>query len=262
MTKVRRPLAFAVLSLLALPQVTASKESPGAAASAVPTYRAVYRVEQKGRTAGTAEVAVSYDEQKNTYLFESTIEMTGVYKLLIPRPVVARSEFTFENDHFVPMRASSSDGRNTAAHVEFDWQRQVAVTDSGAEIPVETGTLDQGTLRVWLMHTLSNAGHLGPQISLDNGELKSYDFVRVVEAVLDPLATSGRTEVFVQQRPGSSRKLVLSLDPQRCFLPIRMEQESDGENQLTFVMESVEGIDQDTCTTSLIADTTTRRSVG
>ena len=63
----------------------------------VATYTATYRVEYKGKQAGTAEFGVRALPEGGVYEFSSRTMAKGLLKLARPNPAVERSQFRIEN---------------------------------------------------------------------------------------------------------------------------------------------------------------------
>ncbi len=91
-----------------------------AADAGITTYRAVYDVEYKGKSLGTAEFSVSYDAKREIYRFESTAHAKGFLKLVRPNPVIERSEFRVADGAIRPLEFWYEDGsrygEDNAAH--------------------------------------------------------------------------------------------------------------------------------------------------
>src|SRR5262245_6318952 len=91
------------VAALVLPAWTAYGADDGA------TYSAVYRVEYKGKEAGTAEFGVRALES-GLYEFSSRTLAKGLLKLARPNPAVERSHFRVENGSVRPVEFWFEDG--------------------------------------------------------------------------------------------------------------------------------------------------------
>jgi hypothetical protein len=213
----------------------------------IATYTATYRVEYKGKEAGTAEFSVRALEG-GVYEFSSRTLAKGLLKLARPNPAVERSRFRVENAAVRPLEFWYEDGSRSGddnLHIEFDWQRGVATvgtTDARREMAVPEGVLDRGSLQVALMRDLAAAGAPRTYSLADADSVASYEYVDNGTAAtatgVGPLAT----RVFTQQRAGSSRVTWLWVAPELEFLPVRIEQRRDGEVQTTYTLVTVTGL--------------------
>jgi hypothetical protein len=74
----------------------------------------------------------------------------------------------------------------------------------------------------------------------DEDAIKLYSYVRNGREAVNAPSGTVDAEVFVQQREGSSRRLLLWAAPELSFLPVRMEQQKDGQTDTSFTLEFVE----------------------
>lgn len=228
-----------------------SMASPGRADDAeelqIPSYRAVYRLEYEGHTSGTTEISVSYHPERRDYEYVSTTRATGLFKLTMPDPIVERSRLAQKEGRIMPMEYSYGGEHSVAEqHMTFDWERGVVaarVDGEEFELPLESGVLDPGSLRVVIMQELRSMKGAARYVLIDEGSFKTYEYSSAGEATIDTQLGPLRTQVVVQQREGSSRRLLLWLAPELSFLPVRMEQQRNGETRMSIVLESVDGLE-------------------
>ena len=154
--------------------------------SGITTYRAVYDVEYKGKMLGTAEFSVTYDEHREVYRFESRAQAKGFLKIVTPNPVIQRSEFRVDGGSIQPLEFWYEDGKRKGednAHVVFDWDRRVAVSETeGArhELALTPGVLDSGSMQVALMRDLARTGRPGTYLLADGDSVKTYEYCIVI----------------------------------------------------------------------------------
>ncbi len=214
----------------------------------VTTYTATYRVEYKGKEAGTAEFAVRALPEDGVYEFSSRTLAKGLLKLARPKPAVDRSQFRVENGAVRPLEFWYEDGSRSGAdnlHIVFDWQRRIAeigTADARREMAVPDGVLDRGSLQVALMRDLAATGAPRTYSLADEDSVASYEYADNGTATIATGVGSLATRIFTQQRVGSSRVTWLWLAPELAFLPVRIEQRRDGEVQTTFTIVSVTGL--------------------
>lgn len=228
-----------VLSLLAAPAAWSAPDPT------VATYAATYRVEYKGKDAGTSEFRVSYLPADDVYEFSSSTLAKGLLKLARPNPAIDRSRFRLEGGMLRPVEFWYQDGSRSGddnVHIVFDWQRRIATigTASGRrEMPLPAAALDRGSLQVALMRDLKIAGQPGHYQLADEDSVGSYVYSDNGTATMKTGAGSHETRVLTQQREGSSRTTWLWVAPALEFLPVRIEQRRNGEVQTAFTLEKV-----------------------
>jgi len=217
--------------------------------SGVATYTATYRVEHEGRSAGVETVSVSLDGTSGHYIVDSTARMEGPDKLLAPQPIVSRSEFLVAGGHVVPIRSWISSGkrRDDQTITEYNWLDGVATNNRGAAATIETGDLDIATLRTALMVDLSRTADVGSYRLIDDGKIKFYEFINSGDADFQALQGGHRTVLITREAEGGSSGLLMWMAPDLCYLPMKIEQQKHGETQTRFVIESLDGIDPDSC---------------
>jgi hypothetical protein len=227
--------------------VVAAQEARGADPS-IATYTATYRVEYKGKEAGTAEFSVRELADRGLYEFSSTIMAKGLLKLARPKPAVERSHFRANAAGIRPVEFWYEDGSRSGEdnlHMAFDWDRRVAtVTGTAArrELALPEAALDRGSLQVALMRDLAVTGSVRAYALADEDSVTEYAYTDNGTATITTGAGAFDARVLTQQRAGSSRTTWLWVAPQLKFLPVRIEQHRDGEVQTAFDLVSVSGL--------------------
>jgi hypothetical protein len=234
----KRWLALALLALGA---------NNAAADTAVPVYTATYRVEYKGKEAGSSEFSVR-EVEPGVYEFTSRTMAKGLLKLARPNPAIDRSRFRIEQGAIRPLEFWYEDGSRSGednAHIVFDWPRQIAVVSTEAgrrEMALPAAALDRGSVQVALMRDLSAARMLGPYEIADDDSVTRYDYTDGGPATTKTRAGSHETRLITQQRVGSSRTTLLWVAPALHYLPVRIEQRRNGEVNTAFELVRVEGL--------------------
>jgi hypothetical protein len=235
---VRRPLTFALCLLAARATLAAPDPS-------VATYVATYRVEYKGKEAGTSEFRVSYLADEDVYEFASSTLAKGLLKLARPNPAIERSRFRVVSGAVQPLEFWYEDGSRSGednVHVAFDWQRRIATvaTASGRrEMALPSAALDRGSLQVALMRDLAAGRDVERYDLADEDSVASYVYADNGTAKVDTGAGAQETRILTQQREGSSRATWLWVAPALKFLPVRIEQRRGGEVQTAFTLQKV-----------------------
>ncbi|TDJ14092.1 MAG: DUF3108 domain-containing protein [Gammaproteobacteria bacterium] len=169
-------------------------------------------------------------------------------RLLSPKPVVERSDFIYESGEIVPLEFWYQDGSRRGEdnlHTRFDWERGLAFTTGdgrSTELQLQPGILDRGSIHMaFMLDMLSSAGPGGYAIA-DGDSVKLYAYSLNGTQVLNTALGSIETQAFTRRRQGSSRGLLLWVAPQLSFLPVRMEQQKNGQTEMAFILQSVEGL--------------------
>lgn len=234
----RRTLLFALCLL-------AARGTSAAPDPSVVTYSATYRVEYKGKEAGTSEFRVSYLADEDVYEFASSTLAKGLLKLARPNPAVDRSRFRVEGGTLQPLEFRYEDGSRSGednVHIVFDWQRRIATvgTASGRrEMALPAAALDRGSLQVALMRDLAGAREPQRYELADEDSVASYVYTDNGTATIETGAGSHEARIFTQRREGSSRETWLWVAPALKFLPVRIEQRRGGEVQTAFTLQEV-----------------------
>jgi hypothetical protein len=219
-----------------------------AADDGIATYSAVYQVEYKGKDVGTSEFAVKYDAAQGVYEFTSRTQAKGLLKLISPKPAIERSRFKVEGGYIRPIEFWYEDGSRKGdknQHVEFDWQRRVAVVtseDGRREVALDDRSLDRGSMQVALMRDLATTGKPGSYQLASDDSPQPYVYVDNGDATTATGLGSLQTRAFTQQRENSSRATLFWFAPKLAFLPARIEQRRNGEVQTAMTLASVDGL--------------------
>ena len=223
--------------------------APVAADPAIHAYSAVYELHYKDNRVGTSEFSVRYDSTRGVYRYSSSSALRGIRRIIAPGTVVERSEFVSEAGRITPLEFWFEDGSRRGEdnfHIRFDWDNGIAITETAEgrkEFPLAHGTLDRGTMQVQLMLDMARHGALGSYTVLDEDGPRTYDYRADADALLETPFGSLSTQAFIQEREGSSRRELLWSAPELHYLPVRLEQERNGETRTMMLLESVEWLD-------------------
>ena len=216
------------------------------AAGGVQTYQATYDASYKGRRVGRSEFSVTHDSTTGVYQFGSTSRFRGLYKLIAPRPIVERSDFTYQNGQIRPLEYHYQDGSRKGKdsyQIVFDWEHGVATTTGSGgsmESQLIPGLLDRGSMQVAVMLRMHGANLPGSYELMDEDGIRIYDYSADGEESLDTPVGTVTTQRFIQQRQGSSRRTFLWLAEQLRFVPVRIEQQQNGEARAAFDLTAIE----------------------
>jgi hypothetical protein len=208
-------------------------------------YRAEYGAKYKGRNVGTSVFSLERTES-GEYVFSSNMRAKGLLRFASPRPIIDRSEFSFDGDSIVPQRFAHEDGSRKGEDnhtIEFDWNAAAATVRGDGynrEIELTEGVLDRGSLQVALMLTVADGRQPQSFEVLDESAVQTYAYEFDGQHMID--TEMGAIEVlrYRQQRTGSSRYTIIDIAPSLDFVPARIEQMRDGESRSAFLIESIE----------------------
>lgn len=209
---------------------------------AVPTFSAQYRIDYKGRKAGSMLEELRYDAASGIYEFRSSTQLDGLYRLAAGGDAVASSRFEIEGGRIVPLTYSAEGGKSGGSHAEFDWKAASATDGSATDIEVSIGTLDPGSMRIAMMAALIAAAPPATVSVFDGHAVTMYHLSLVGRENLDSPFGQLQAERIVEQRDGSSRETHLWMAPDLCYLPLRIAQKVGGDFELEMKLESVAGI--------------------
>jgi hypothetical protein len=214
----------------------------------VTTYTATYRVEYKGKEAGTAELGVRYVAEHDLYEFSSRTLAKGLLKLARPNPAVDRSHFRVDGGTVRAIEFWYEDGSRSGednAHIVFDWERKIATvstSEARREVALPEGALDRGSVQVALMRDLKSGREPRAYTLADDDSVATYEYADNGTVTVETGVGSVTARVLTQQRAGSSRVTWLWLAPELEFVPVRIEQRRDGEVQTVFTLVGVDGL--------------------
>jgi Protein of unknown function (DUF3108) len=230
----------------ALALIGATGANAGAPTDELTTYRAVYRVERDGNKSGESEWSLTYDAERGVYRFVSSLSVVGALRFALPNPIVERAEFEYDKGEIVPIEFWYEDGTRNGdenVHISFDWRRRRAVASSqgeSTELELSAGVLDRASMQVAVMRDMASADGPSSYKLADGDSIKVYNYSSAGQEAVQAPAGTLETHAFVQQREGSSRRLLVWAAPEIGFLPVRMEQQKDGQTDTTFTLEFVE----------------------
>ena len=243
-THVRRCAVLLIAAGLTGGQSLAQPHTDGIA-----THRATYALFDGDKRVGESVFVLTHDGASDRYTFESQSRFRGLLRLAAPRPVVERSEFVITDSTIRPIAFTYEDGsrrgrRNIA--LTFDWHAGTMTVEQQDEIndvAIEPGTLDRGSVRVALMRDLARGNRTGTHVLVDPDVIRPYHYVVESTEEIETGLGSVRSHRVRQQRDGSSRHTLIWLAPSLAFVILRLEQHREDRDAITFVIESVELLD-------------------
>lgn len=201
-----------------------------------------YRVQWSGISLGEGTIAL-YEEADGCYRFESTTDPVALVRWTYGSPR-EQSRFCVRDGRIVPQTFEYVNDKREKDNfrLDFDWaDREVRMLRHGEmsvrELP-EGEAYDRFVIReavrLWVLRHA--AGDAEPQASftmVDDDRIKTYHFAIGEQETVD--TPSGEVEALRVDRIDDRRPHRYWLDPQRGYLPVKIEQLKDGDVELRMV---------------------------
>jgi hypothetical protein len=192
-------------------------------------------------------VAVSslkLEQQGDTWVYASKSEPRGIGRMFSERPT-QQSTLRVTETGVRPLRYTADDGTSSTkrdADVQFDWEHnRVTGVYEGVKVdlPLQPGIQDDLSVQIALMVELL-AGRTPDQFLLiDKNTVREYRYTRGnEESVSTPLGKID-TVIYRSQKKGSPRITRFWCAPSLGYIPLRVEQEKDGDVQWTMQIQSL-----------------------
>jgi len=237
-----RPLYLHALIAMA---AAAWLAGPAFAETALTPYAAEYKV--RISVLG-GELRTRLEATENGYRAESSIEATGMSRILAHGSIVESSEFVTTPDGLRPTRFLSDDSltrEKEKVDFVFDWQaHEVSGTVNGADFSagLEGIVHDRVSLQYGLMYDLANGVHRTDYSLQDAEKFKPLAITNIGSR--DVRVPYGDFEAIgiQHQTVGSSRVTTLWVVEELGFLPVIIEQHRKGKLALRAVLTSYQPI--------------------
>lgn len=198
-----------------------------------------YDVQWSGISLGEGTIALA-EEADGCYRFESTTDPIAIVRWTYGSPR-EQSRFCVRDGRIVPQTFEYVNDKRDKDNfrLDFDWaDREVRMLKRGEisvrELP-EQGAYDRFVIRevvrLWVLRHV--AGEAEPQASftmVDDDRIKTYHFAIGERETVD--TPTGKVEALRVDRIDDRRPHRYWLDPQRGFLPVKIEQLKDGDIEL------------------------------
>ena len=192
-------------------------------------------------------VAVSHlklEQQGDTWIYTSRSDPRGIGRMFSERPTQT-STLQVTPTGVRPLRYNAEDGTSSTkrdADVQFDWEHNRATgiyEDVKVDMPLQPGIQDDLSVQIALMVELL-AGRTPAQfLMIDKNTVREYRYTRDgAEPVSTPLGKID-TVIYRAQKKGSPRITRFRCAPSAGYIPMRVEQEKDGEVQWTLQIQSL-----------------------
>lgn len=231
------------LNRLAISLTFVTLATTAGAASLTP-FAATYEVEFSG--VGGVLTSTLTRQSAGSYVFENRTRARGVARMVRPRDVVDRSDFSVTGDRLKPLSFTSEDGsrRNKrGSTIDFDWDDGTAASSYKGELnklPLDETILDRQLMQIAMMRDLAAGKRAATYTVIDRSNVKKYQVEVTGSETVSVPAGQYETLRVERQRPGSSRSTVLWCAPDLDYLPVRMQQLKDGEVIGTLTLQELE----------------------
>lgn len=223
----RALLASAVLAVAA---------TAHAAPAAQPTpFVATYTITWHGVSAGSSTLELRQTAPQ-LYLYTSTDEAYGVFRLAFPHPIRQSSRLRIAAGEVEPL-AFQAGGAGNEVMAQFDWQEgHVTGMAKGKllDLKLQPGTQDPLSVQIAIMLRLK-AEDSAPDAfwMLNTDEIDRFQYVRHEETTLDTPLGKLRTILYTSHKPGTEKTTYLWLAPALDYMPARAEQHVKGSTQVS-----------------------------
>ncbi len=185
------------------------------------------------------------DEQPGEFRYSVTNKAKGLAKLFVKSGAGESTRFALEDGQPRPLEYRRTDGSGKdkgLSQVSFDWQDALAyATHDGAEATVDIvpGMHDRLTADIAAMLDLRSGRRLVSYDLIDRNTIRTYLFEELGSENIETAAGPLETVKYRRQREGSSRSVLIWYAPELGYLPVRVEQQKDGETTFTMALERI-----------------------
>jgi hypothetical protein len=197
-------------------------------------FVATYTIAWHGVSAGSSTLELRQTAPQ-LYLYTSTDEAYGVFRLAFPHPLRQSSRLRIAAGEVEPL-AFQAAGAGNEVMAQFDWQAgQVTGMAKGKllDLKLQPGTQDPLSVQIAIMLRLQ-AQDAAPDAfwMLNTDEIDRFQYVRHEQATLDTPLGKLRTILYTSHKPGSDKTTYLWLAPALDYMPARAEQHVKGSTQV------------------------------
>jgi hypothetical protein len=213
-----------------------------AVADELKPYTATYNGIWHGMTVAVSTLKL--EQTGDTWTFTSRSEARGIGKLVSGVFPPLQVSVVRVTEHGVQPQSFKSTGGNPdkAIELNYDWQaHRVTGTYEGTKVdlPLTPQMQDDGSVQLALMVELL-AGRTPPTVQLiDKNDVREYEFTRDGETAIRTAIGDVTTQVFKSQKKFSPRITRSWCDPERGYVPMRVQQKVDNDVQWTLDIQSL-----------------------
>ena len=227
--------------LLLIPAAARAESNAG-----LQTFRAEYSLYAKNTKA--AQVVRSLARlDDGSYEYRSETKTVGLISLFRKLHIVESSRLILEERMLKPVHYSygrTGYRKKRDVSIEFNSEtNKIKNTINGDfwHLPMEPAVMDKLLYQLAIMYDLQNGRTPASYRIADGGKIKTYDFEKLGEEVVETPLGSFNTIKMLRHKPGSSRKSVFWCAPDLEFLQVKVEHtEKDGSTTVA-VLKSLQG---------------------
>ena len=226
--------------------LTGSGPARAESVAALPAFEAEYSLYAKNtRAARVVRRLARLDD--NSYQYTSETKTTGLVSIFKKVHIVETSRLMVRGRVLRPVYYSykrTGDRKKRDVSIEFNWDvKKIKNTINGDfwHLPTEPAVMDKLLYQLAIMYDLRNGRTPASYRIADGGGIKTYNFEKLGEEVVETPAGSFNTIKMLRHKPGSSRKSVFWCAPDLAFLQVKVEHtEKDGSTTVA-VLKSLQG---------------------
>ena len=199
-----------------------------------PPFVATYSIGWHGIRAGSSTLELRQTAPQ-VYLYTSTDNASGVFRLAFPRPLRQSSRFRISAGRVEPLDFQAG-GAGNDVMAQFDWKSgQVTGMAKGKllALKLQPGTQDPLSVQIAIMLALQARNAPDSFWMLNTDEVDRFQYVRHEETTLDTPLGKLQTILYTSHQPGSSKTTYLWLAPALHYMPARAEQRVKGSTQVS-----------------------------
>ena len=215
------------------------------AAETVPSFTAHYTLSRSGIIVGETIRTLS-PAPNGEFIYQSVAHATGLLARFLKDEMTERSRWVYQDDSIRPLNflTQRHGGRKERITRQvFDWEKRVAThtsNGSSSQLPLPPNTQDKLSYQILLMHDLKKGLKKLEYIIAESDKTKIYRFVIMGEEILTTAIGTLRTLKI--RRIGDERNTTVWCAIDRHYLPVKLEQHTDGDGHLELKIAATQGL--------------------
>ena len=232
---------FVALCCACLPGLHTPVRADGDSGAGLRPFEAEYTLYAKNtKAARVVRSLVALDDGAYEYRSETkTVGLISVFKKL---HIIESSRLALENRILKPLSYSyNRTGHRKPRDVSIEFNRdtgKIKNTINGDfwHLPMEHAVMDKLLYQLAIMHDLQNGRTPTSYQIADGGGIKTYNFEKLGEEVVETPLGSFNTVKMIRHRPDSDRKSIFWCAPELDYLQVKVEHtEKDGSTTVAVI---------------------------
>lgn len=215
-------------------------------AAGLHTFQAEYALYAKNtRAARVVRSLARLDD--NSYEYRSETKTVGLISLIRKLHVVESSRLVVAENMLQPLYYSyRRTGYRKKRDVSIEFNREtgkITNTINGDfwHLPMEPAVMDKLLYQLAIMYDLQNGRTPASYRIADGGGIKTYQFEKLGEEVVETPLGSFNTIKMLRRKPGSSRRSVFWCAPELEYLQVKVEHTEKDGSKTVAVLKSLQG---------------------